>query len=116
MAVLFGVPAGDMNGPPKLLRRDALNALKLCSADHFLDCEMMLKARRMGMRVATMPVEFLPRAGGTSTIRFKDCLTYLHHLIVIRVRREDPWGINAIPKQTATSYLATRSTRAQVGG
>jgi glycosyltransferase involved in cell wall biosynthesis len=106
--LLFRVPFGDMNGPPKLLRREALAALQLCSDDHFLECEMMLKARRLGLRVATEPVDFLPRTGGISNIRMKDCLAFLHHLMVIRFTSNDPWNVNAVTKDKTSGFAAMR--------
>ena len=49
----------DVNGRPKALTRAALERLELATDDWFTDAEIVLKARRLGLRIVEMPVHFL---------------------------------------------------------
>jgi glycosyltransferase involved in cell wall biosynthesis len=58
--VLFGSRGlWDINGRPKALTRAAYERLNLGTDDWFTDAELVLKARRLGLRVVEMPVYFL---------------------------------------------------------
>ena len=48
----------DINGKPKGLSRSAYDAMTLTSNDWFIDAEIVLEAKRLGLRVGEMPVVF----------------------------------------------------------
>ncbi|MEM6335821.1 MAG: glycosyltransferase family 2 protein [Bacteroidota bacterium] len=57
--VLF--PGGrfrDVNSKPKFVRRGAYERMRLSSDDWFIDAEMMIEARRLGLKVGEVPVVF----------------------------------------------------------
>jgi glycosyltransferase involved in cell wall biosynthesis len=57
--LLFGTRGiWDVNGKPKGLTREAYERLDLTSDDWFIDAEIVLKARDLGLAVAEMPVVF----------------------------------------------------------
>jgi glycosyltransferase involved in cell wall biosynthesis len=49
----------DVNGRPKGFTRSALDRLDLAATDWFIDAEIVLKARRLGIDVAEIPTDFL---------------------------------------------------------
>lgn len=98
MRWVFGLQSKDINGPPKIISRKVLEAMQLKSTDQFLECEMMLKAERMGLTNCSIDVPFYVREGGKSSVGWRDCRDYLRNLLSILVSKNDRWGINAIPK------------------
>jgi glycosyltransferase involved in cell wall biosynthesis len=98
MRWVFGLRSKDVNGPPKIISRSVLQAMQLKSEDQFVECEMMLKAERMGLTMCSLDVQFHKRHGGTSTISWRDCRDYLRNLVVITFSQNDPWGLHKIPK------------------
>lgn len=86
MLVLFGwMGSIDINGSPKLLSRENLKAMRLSSADWFLDPEMIIKAKHLGLRVIEVDVEGYARQGGASNVRFRTCLEFLKNILVYRI-------------------------------
>jgi dolichol-phosphate mannosyltransferase len=66
--VLFGPLTDDVNGTPKFLFAKDVERMRLRSEDYFLEAEMMIKARQMGMRTLAIEVLSRPRAGGKSKV------------------------------------------------
>lgn len=68
--ILFGgLGSIDINGNPKILPRDYLDRMRLQSKDWFLDAEVMLKAKRLGLPVFEMNVMAQMREDGVSHVR-----------------------------------------------
>jgi glycosyltransferase involved in cell wall biosynthesis len=106
MRWVFGLNSKDVNGPPKIVSRWVLEAMQLKSADQFLECEMMLKAERMGLTMCSSDVPFHKRDGGGSSISWRDCWDYLRNLTVISFSQRDPWGLHQIPKSSRKAVWA----------
>jgi hypothetical protein len=100
MRWVFGLPSKDVNGLPKVLSRDVLHAMQLKSTNQFLECEMMLKAERMGLTICSLNVNFHKREGGESSITWRDCRDYLRNLAEILLSENDRCGVNRIPKSS----------------
>jgi dolichol-phosphate mannosyltransferase len=84
-AVLFGnLHSMDLNANPKILPFPYLEAMKLCSKDWFLDAEVMIKAKRMGLPVYEMNVFALMRAEGVSHVRPTTCWEFIKNLVYYR--------------------------------
>jgi glycosyltransferase involved in cell wall biosynthesis len=98
MRMLFGIRSKDMNGAPKIVSTPALQAMRIQSADQFLECEMMLKAQRMGLRICSVDVLFHERRGGSSSVGWRDCLDYVRHLFLIRLGLDRRLGIATVPR------------------
>jgi len=64
----IGADHPDVNGCPKLLRREALEALAPTSTDWFLDAEVVLGALSRGWDIATHPAAMAPRTAGRSKV------------------------------------------------
>ncbi len=106
MRWVFGLNSKDVNGPPKIISRKVLEAMQLNSTDQFLECEMMLKAQRMGLTMCSLDVQFHQRQGGQSSISWRDCWDYLRNLTVITFSHDDPWGLHRIPKSLRKAVWA----------
>ena len=98
----------DVNGSPKLLRRDILMSMRLTSKRWFLDPELMIKAHYLGLRVVELNVFARMRGTGLSHVRavtcwefFRDLLVYRFSGILPRWRRETLVAGAAIPAARA---------------
>jgi len=69
VCLLFDLPFYDVNAKPRLMRREWLEKLDLNSKDWFLDAEMLIKARELGMTVGEIKAAFLKRKQGLSNVR-----------------------------------------------
>jgi dolichol-phosphate mannosyltransferase len=76
----LGVRTPDVNGCPKLLRREAWAALDPQSTDWFLDPEVVLGAEERGWRIADAPVVMAPRAAGASKVRWATLAEFARNL------------------------------------
>ena len=74
----------DVNGSPKLIRRDRLIAMRLTSKQWFLDPELMIKAHHMGLRVLEVNVFARMRGTGLSNVRAATCWQFFRDLLVYR--------------------------------
>lgn len=59
----------DVNGKPKGLTRNAYERMTLRSDDWFIDAEIVLAARELGLEIGEMPVRFLQNADRASLVR-----------------------------------------------
>lgn len=80
----------DINGKPKGLTRSAYTRLQgsLRADDWFADAEIVLEARRLGMRIGEMPVTFLPSTR-PSFIGPSAVIEFVRNMIGYRLRRHD---------------------------
>ena len=81
-----GLDCADVNAKPKLLSRSALDRLRLTADGWFIDAELMIQARRLGLRVAELPTDFAPLEGRPSFVRPTAVLAFLRDLLVYRMR------------------------------
>lgn len=89
--VLFGgLGTIDINGNPKLFPRESYERMNLHSHDWFLDAEVMIKARRLGLPVFEMNVLGQMREGGSSNVRASTVWEFLVNLARARFGRLGP--------------------------
>ncbi len=81
-----GMNARDVNAKPKVLTRAAYERLELESDDWFIDAEIMIQARRLGLRVGEVETDFLALVGRPSFINLRTLLEFLANLARYRVR------------------------------
>ncbi len=65
---LFGVHFRDVNFAFKLVRRKVFDRITLKSEGSFIDAELMVSARKLGMNVVQFGVDYFPRTRGISTL------------------------------------------------
>ena len=80
MRCVFGIPFGDVNGSPKIMHRDVLRRLELTSRDWFLDAEIMIKAHKLGLTIAELPICFRARAQGRSNVSLRSIFAFLWNM------------------------------------
>jgi glycosyltransferase involved in cell wall biosynthesis len=112
--VYGGMGTLDVNGNPKIFRRELLPSFALCSRDWFLDAEIMIKAKRLGLRVVEVDVPGQLRRGGVSHVRAATVLEFARNLWRCRTGR-DPRGTPARPAPSFEAAAAEPDRRARGG-
>lgn len=85
--LLFGTwGLWDVNGKPKGLTRHAYQRLRLTSDDWFIDAEIVLAARRAGMKIVELPVGFRENKERSSFVRFSSIWQFVIHMLRYRIR------------------------------
>ena len=74
----------DVNGQPRMLRRDVVTAMDLQSTNWLLDPEMLIKAHYMGVRVIEVNVFARMRGNGISHVRMATCWEFFTYLMAFR--------------------------------
>jgi hypothetical protein len=77
----------DINGKPKGLTRDAYERMSLRSDDWFIDAEIVLSARSLGLEVAELPVVFHANEERLSLVRPAAAGEFLANMVRARLRR-----------------------------
>jgi glycosyltransferase involved in cell wall biosynthesis/dTDP-4-dehydrorhamnose 3,5-epimerase-like enzyme len=81
MQVVFGwLGVIDINGSPKFFSRRNFQAMGLVSRDWFLDPEIVLKAKALGLRAIEIDVEGHARNGGVSHVKRETMLEFLKNI------------------------------------
>lgn len=88
--LLFPVGSDDANGCPKLFTRQAWERIAPRSADWFLDPEILILARRHGMRVGEVDAVFHPREHGRSKVRLSTVAEFGRNLVSWRLKGGPP--------------------------
>jgi len=97
-----GLRTLDVNGNPKMIRREYILAMNLQSRRWFLDPEMMVKAHWMGLRILELNVFARMRGNGLSHVRAGTCWEFFRDLLVFRFSR----GRVEAPQVRAAGELA----------
>ncbi|MBL0169316.1 MAG: glycosyltransferase family 2 protein [Gemmatimonadaceae bacterium] len=74
----------DVNGQPRMLRREIAQAMDLESTNWLLDPEMLIKAHYMGVRVIEVNVFARMRGSGLSHVRMATCWEFFTYLLGFR--------------------------------
>lgn len=83
--MLFGdLNTADINANPKIVPREYIERMNLQSKDWFLDAEIMIKAKRMGLSVFELNVFAQMRAEGVSNVRPSTCWEFIINLLKYR--------------------------------
>jgi dolichol-phosphate mannosyltransferase len=99
----------DVNGSPKILRREVMMAMDLQSRDWFLDPEIVLKAHLMGIRIMEFNVFARMRGSGLSHVRIWTCLEFFRNLMLFRFSRH---STRAVKNFSTGAYAPTLQSEA----
>ena len=98
--LLFGFLSSDVNAKPKFFKREDLEKMKLVSNDWFIDAEIMIKAKKLGIKWRELPIEFKKREEGFSKVSWRTNLEWLKNLFIWRFGKKlSLWQKQTIPKQ-----------------
>ena len=82
--LLFGLKLKDIDSSFKLFKRTALDRIKVEADGYFIDTEIMVKAKRQGLRIRELGVRHLPREFGKSKVSMIHIFTTLHEIANLR--------------------------------
>lgn len=80
-----GIGSLDVNGSPKLCRREMLEEMRLHSEGWLLDPEIMVKAHHMQLRIVELNVFARLRSGGQSHVELSAIWEFFRALLAFRV-------------------------------
>ena len=84
-SILFsGIGSKDANSKPKILKKTAYEKMNLRSDDWFIDAEIMLNVRDLGMSFHEIPVEFYELEGRTSFVKAPAIVEFMKNLFQYR--------------------------------
>lgn len=69
--LLFGFELHDVNGKPKVMRRDVVKAVCVKGSGWVIDVELLSKAKAKGFRITETAVAHCPRKRGKSKVNLK---------------------------------------------
>lgn len=79
----------DVNGKPKILRKEIYDKMDLHSDDWFLDAEIVLNVLRLNLSIGEIPVRFKSLEGRKSFLKFSAIFEFVKNLIKYRLRYND---------------------------
>lgn len=85
-ALFPGLGCRDVNAKPKLFTREAFGLMELTSDGWFVDTEMMIQVRRLGLRIAEIPTSFRALEGRRSFVSPAAIAEFLRELVVHKIR------------------------------
>ncbi len=85
--LLLGYKHSDINGYPKIMRRQLFRKLGIESKGPFFDTEMMLKASELNAKIGDVTVEYRKRTKGESNVSFYIALFFLSGLLRFKLNR-----------------------------
>ena len=68
LRLIFGVTVRDVNFSFKIFKLEHIQSLNLISNGWFIDAEIILELRRMGILPIEMPIQYIDRTAGKSTV------------------------------------------------
>lgn len=83
--VLFGLPLKDVDCAFKLMRKSSASKIYFKSNSFFVSAELMIKARKKGLRIKEIGVKHHPRIKGQSTVTIKRTIDTILDLIKLRI-------------------------------
>jgi len=86
--LVFKTHFADINGCPKIFKKEALLKINPQARDLFLDAEVMLKASRYNLKIGEVPVTLYPRSGGKSSIGIRSIFEFLKNIIIYRIIKQ----------------------------
>ena len=78
---LFSIKGKDLNGTPKIFRKNVFEKLGLTSKGWFIDAEIMIKCSRMRCRMGDVPAVFRKREKGSSKINYRAVFSFVREMV-----------------------------------
>lgn len=87
----FHLHLRDSNTCPKLFPREYLQKFNLENQRSFIDLEIMIKAKFLGMNILEVPIPYVPRAGGESLTNWKTVFQFVSGICIWRFSKLRKW-------------------------
>lgn len=81
--LLFKTNISDAHSGMRGLRRDAMERLRLRSPGMEMATEMIVEAKRKGLRIAEVPITYYPRKGDSKLRSFRDGWRHLRFMLLL---------------------------------
>lgn len=86
-SILFSsLNSKDVNSKPKIFTRDIYNQMNLTSDDWFIDAEIMIEIKRLGVPFFEFPTEFHELNGRKSFVKFSAIFEFIKNLIIFKLK------------------------------
>lgn len=82
--LLFGTRYIDVNGSPRIFKKEYFDILSLRSKDSFIDAELLIKASKLKWKIKELPMENIDRYGGKSTRSLKTFMEFFKNIFNYR--------------------------------
>ncbi|MFT5250570.1 MAG: glycosyltransferase involved in cell wall biosynthesis [bacterium] len=76
----------DINSKPKVFTRQVYNQMNLTSDDWFIDAEIMIEIKRLGVPFFEFPTEFHELSGRKSFVKFSAIFEFIRNLILFKLK------------------------------
>ena len=77
----------DVNGKPKIMKREVYEVMDLHSTDWFLDAELIINALEMNLRIAELPVKFESLSNRRSFVKLGSLAEFAKNLFKYRFKK-----------------------------
>src|SRR3989338_7798048 len=88
MQFFFRIVTWDVNGTPKIFRKELLDKFDIKSCDWFIDTEIMIKSKILKLKIQEVPISFFPRKKGKSNVNFFAIIEFLKNIYKYKVGGE----------------------------
>lgn len=102
--VAFHLHLSDSNTCPKLFPREFLEKFNLENQRSFIDLEIMIKAKYLGMNILEVPIPYVPRAGGKSLTSWKTIFQFVSGIFTWRFSKLRQWKKGLPNQETFNSH------------
>ncbi len=86
-SVLFsGLNSKDVNSKPKIMTRYIYNQMNLTSDDWFIDAEIMIQIKKLGVDFYEFPIHFHSLQGRVSFVKFSAIFEFIWNLILFKLK------------------------------
>jgi len=90
-SILFSsIDSKDINSKPKIFTKKVYNQMNLTSDDWFIDAEIMLEVKRLGISFYEFPTEFLSLNDRQSFVKVSAILEFVKNLILFKYKEFKP--------------------------
>jgi glycosyltransferase involved in cell wall biosynthesis len=114
--VLFGLDSSDAHSGLRAFRRESLQQMSLrCEGMEFAS-EIVIKAARVGLKVAEVPIVYHPRTGETKLKSLRDGFRHVRFLLALSALHVFVWpGLALFGAATAAAGLLLGLDRSDLG-
>lgn len=85
--LMFNIDVRDVNSNPKILLKSKYELMKLRSDDWFIDAEIMIKTKELGLKIGEVPMHFLALENRGSFVNAATVFEFLSNMFRFRFRR-----------------------------